>query len=297
MDTKWLEDFIALVDHGNFTRAAESRYITQPAFSRRIKALEDWLEVELVNRNVYPLTLTPLGREFIESARELIGDIHGLRTSMKERARRGNRVVLATQHSLSVSFCPAWYAGFRPFLGNNSIHIKANNLYECVDVFLSKQCDLLLCYCTPQIADQLARGDIEHHELGEEALLPVCAVDRSGNSVCDVQSEDPIPVIGFPAESFFGDLIRNECLPAVSAPVTLSVVYETALVEGVRSLVLEAAGIGWVPSGLIRKDLQAGSLAVIAGLPSVQLKIVLYKLKSGTNKSVDSYWAHLKKSP
>jgi DNA-binding transcriptional LysR family regulator len=38
MDAAWLEDFLALIDCGAFSRAAEQRSITQPAFSRRIRA-------------------------------------------------------------------------------------------------------------------------------------------------------------------------------------------------------------------------------------------------------------------
>jgi DNA-binding transcriptional LysR family regulator len=42
MDTKWLEDFHSLVETRSFSRAAQLRHVTQPAFSRRIHALEAW---------------------------------------------------------------------------------------------------------------------------------------------------------------------------------------------------------------------------------------------------------------
>ncbi|MCT7654029.1 LysR family transcriptional regulator [Oceanimonas sp. NS1] len=64
METKWLHDFIALSEQGSFSRAAESRFVTQPAFSRRIRSLENWLGVALVCRNRYPLELTPPARPF-----------------------------------------------------------------------------------------------------------------------------------------------------------------------------------------------------------------------------------------
>ena len=41
LDLEWLEDFLALAETGNFSRAAEARAIAQPAFSRHIRALED----------------------------------------------------------------------------------------------------------------------------------------------------------------------------------------------------------------------------------------------------------------
>ena len=42
METKWLEDFLSLARTMNFSRSADERFVTQPAFSRRIKALEVW---------------------------------------------------------------------------------------------------------------------------------------------------------------------------------------------------------------------------------------------------------------
>ncbi|MCT7654667.1 LysR family transcriptional regulator [Oceanimonas sp. NS1] len=43
MELKWLKDFVALNEHGSFSKAAEARFVTQPAFSRRIRSLENWL--------------------------------------------------------------------------------------------------------------------------------------------------------------------------------------------------------------------------------------------------------------
>lgn len=43
LELTWLEDCIALAQSLNFSRAAASRYVTQPAFSRRIVSLEEWL--------------------------------------------------------------------------------------------------------------------------------------------------------------------------------------------------------------------------------------------------------------
>ena len=57
MDIMWLEDFIKLADEGNFSRAAEARNLTQPAFSRRIRALEDWVGATLVDRDTHRIAL------------------------------------------------------------------------------------------------------------------------------------------------------------------------------------------------------------------------------------------------
>ncbi|EFC0588087.1 LysR family transcriptional regulator [Escherichia coli] len=52
IETKWLYDFLTLEKCRNFSQAAVSRNVSQPAFSRRIRALEQAIGVELFNRQV-----------------------------------------------------------------------------------------------------------------------------------------------------------------------------------------------------------------------------------------------------
>ncbi len=68
MHSKWLEDFIALAQTRSFARAAEARFVTQPALGWRIKALEAWLGLVLIDRSSYPTQLTPAGEAFVDTA-------------------------------------------------------------------------------------------------------------------------------------------------------------------------------------------------------------------------------------
>ncbi len=62
METKRLEDFVSLAETRSFSRSAQLRHVTQPAFSRRIQALEGWAGTDLVDRSSYPTRLTPAGQ-------------------------------------------------------------------------------------------------------------------------------------------------------------------------------------------------------------------------------------------
>ena len=64
MEVSWLEDFLTLSVTRNFTRAAELRNVTQPAFSRRIRNLEYWVGAVLIDRSLFPISLTPAGEAF-----------------------------------------------------------------------------------------------------------------------------------------------------------------------------------------------------------------------------------------
>ena len=62
MDLDWLKDFLALAEQGNFSRAADVRNVTQPAFGRRIRAMEDWIECRCSFAVHKAQPLHPLGR-------------------------------------------------------------------------------------------------------------------------------------------------------------------------------------------------------------------------------------------
>lgn len=68
MDHKWLEDFIALARERSLSRAAELRHVTQPQFSRLIRALELWVGADLINRASMPLGLTAAGEDLLPVA-------------------------------------------------------------------------------------------------------------------------------------------------------------------------------------------------------------------------------------
>lgn len=72
IETKWLYDFLTLEACRNFCQAAKDRNLSQPAFSRRIKALESAIGVVLFDRTTSPLQLTEEGRLFHSQTRSLV---------------------------------------------------------------------------------------------------------------------------------------------------------------------------------------------------------------------------------
>jgi DNA-binding transcriptional LysR family regulator len=72
MELLQLEHFLAVVDEGSFTRAAERVFRTQPAVSASIKKLEQSVGSPLFARDTPELTLTAGGKELVEYARKML---------------------------------------------------------------------------------------------------------------------------------------------------------------------------------------------------------------------------------
>jgi DNA-binding transcriptional LysR family regulator len=72
MDLLQLEHFLAVVEEGTFTRAAERVCRTQPAVSQSIKKLEEEIGAPLFARDVHELSLTEAGRVLADYARRMV---------------------------------------------------------------------------------------------------------------------------------------------------------------------------------------------------------------------------------
>jgi LysR family hydrogen peroxide-inducible transcriptional activator len=76
--TKQLRYFVALEQYEHFGKAAESCFVSQPAFSVAIKELENMLNIQLVDRTNKNVTVTSLGRDVARQARVVLRELEDL---------------------------------------------------------------------------------------------------------------------------------------------------------------------------------------------------------------------------
>lgn len=132
LELTWLEDCVALAQSLNFSRAAASRYVTQPAFSRRIVSLEEWLGTPIFERNRRGVSLTRAGEVFVAQVPELIRALYTLRNETIEAA--GNTrpdVIFSATHSLSFSFFPALMRNNEKIARFGSFRLLSDTLSAC----------------------------------------------------------------------------------------------------------------------------------------------------------------------
>lgn len=72
MNTNQLRYFISVCENRSFSLAAEEHYITQTAMTQQIKALEEDLGLELIDRGTRPVTITPAGLSFLLDAKAIL---------------------------------------------------------------------------------------------------------------------------------------------------------------------------------------------------------------------------------
>ena len=78
MNTRDLEAFVAVVDHGSILAAAAQLHLTQPGVTRRVQSLENTLGVELLDRQSKPLRPTAAGRDAYQLGRRVLASLDDL---------------------------------------------------------------------------------------------------------------------------------------------------------------------------------------------------------------------------
>lgn len=264
MELKLLEDFLAVASLRNFTQACVARHMTQSALSRRIKALEMWYGVPLIDRSSYPVVLTPAGVKFLPLAEQVVADLYrSRREAIASREANGLALRFAMPHSLAVYFFPEWWRAQRHDRRQHAAVVAAD-LNECVDLLLSGAAQFALCYCHPRVPDLFALASLRRLRVGQTTLVPVSAVKPDGTPqyALPPQAGAALPLLAYASDSFLGKVTAT--LHAELEPhFALTLRYESALVEALKIEALMGEGVAWLPEGMIEAELRAGTLAVV----------------------------------
>ncbi|PKR84118.1 cidABC operon transcriptional activator CidR [Heyndrickxia camelliae] len=84
MDIQHLQYFVAVATYGNFTKAAQQLYVTQPTISKMIKSIEDELGVTLFDRSSKQVKLTDAGKVLLGQAQNIIKSFQNLSSELDD---------------------------------------------------------------------------------------------------------------------------------------------------------------------------------------------------------------------
>jgi DNA-binding transcriptional LysR family regulator len=282
METKWLEDFISLAETHSFSRSAELRHVTQPAFSRRIQSLEAWLGADLIDRTSYPTRLTPSGEVFYEQALEMLDQINNARALLRgKRPTAQITVDFAVPHTLSLTYMPKWMTRLEAAFGPINTRLMALNVHDAVMTIVEGGCDLLLCYHHPRQPVQLDASRYDMLMLGNEALRAYSRCDKNGvpNLRLPGTAEHPLPFLSYTSNAYLGRMVEM-ILSDGKRPLYLEKRYETDMAEGLKMMALEGHGIVFLPESSVTREVKLKQLArADGGQPEweVDMEIRLYR--------------------
>jgi DNA-binding transcriptional LysR family regulator len=272
MELIWFEDYLALAESLNFSRAAEARHVTQPAFSRRIRALEGWVGADLFVRTTHGVALTTAGKQFHDQAEILTRAVHQLRRDTLEVAGRGNSgLTIAATHVLSFTFFPKWVRDNERLLALGNLNLISDSMQACEQMMLRGDAQFLLCHFHRQMSSRIETAQFKSIIVGTDTLVPLSAPDRNKRPRWRLRSDKPAKFLAYSAQSGLGRIIAAR-RAANDRRFTLDTVFTSHLAATLLSMTRAGDGVAWLPRTLAEEDIVAG-LLVEAGDAELQIPI------------------------
>ena len=300
MDITWLEDFIALAHHRNFSRAAEARTVTQPAFSRRIRALEQWVGTQLCDRSTHSIKLTKAGLVFHAAAEESLRMLGDAKTLANEEAGNSEPMLrFAATHSLALAYFPNWVRSISKSIDLGSrIHLFADSTLGCEQMMITGQAQAFLAHTHPALASNLPHPQFRSVCIGLDELIPVSAPTTSNRPLFNLaaKGDKPIDYLSYGEPSGLGGILKL-AHEQRQGQTRLRPVFTSHMASVLAKVAREKKGLAWLPKSLIEEELRNRSL-VLAGPASwnVALEIRVFRPRSRQGKSFESFWRLISKT-
>jgi DNA-binding transcriptional LysR family regulator len=269
MTLRQMEYLVAVVEEGSFTRAAQRLFVSQPALSHQVKALEQSVGGVLLERQPNAVHLTPMGRAFLPHA------VAAVRAAEEaQRAAQGvgqlesGELRIATLHSIALGVVPAAIRAWR--LAHPEVSFE---LHEYVNIDQLAE-EMRLGVADVAVSSRPRQWDGPLRSLGLEDLVVVLAVDDplvdGRRRRVKLEQLADRPWVLYRPENALTPTVAEACGAAGFVPRAAVRTYHTA-----TAMQLAAAGLGpaLVPENVVEPGFTG---AVLRPDPPVRRELVAF---------------------
>ncbi|MDQ6730332.1 MAG: LysR substrate-binding domain-containing protein [Actinomycetota bacterium] len=265
MDLRQLGYLVALAEEGNFTRAAASVHVAQPALSQQIRRLEDELGLALVERTTRRVALTEAGGLLVVRARRILAELEAASAELEAvRGMYTGHVTLGAMHTMGpvdLSLAVAVFAQRHPHV---LFTVREQSSEEMAEMLRVDELDLAFLSVTERVESH----GLGLHRLVLEELVAVLPpghrlARRRQLRMADLADE---PFVSFRAGARLRELLMSAGREAAFEPrVTL----ESNESQRIRRLVSRGLGVAILP----RSDAEGpGAEVAVATLTEPRLE-------------------------
>lgn len=251
MDIQNLQAFIGVSETGSFSKAAEQLFITQPAVSKRITALEQALKVQLFDRLGKQVQLTEAGRALLPSARRILAELDESRRIIANlHGNIGGPLRIGTSHHIGLHRLPPVLRSFTAGYPDVDLDIHFMDSEEACEAVLHGDLELAIATLPSTVPEKLTTHVIWHDPLDFVIANQHPLAEKSEITINDLISHPAI----LPSQSTYtrGLLERELGLQTSKLHIAL----ETNYLETIKMMV--SIGLGWsvLPISMLSVDLK-----------------------------------------
>jgi DNA-binding transcriptional LysR family regulator len=292
MQTKWLEDLIALSHTQSLSRAAEQRHVTHPAFGRRIRALEVWAGAPLIERRGASVKLTPQGEKLLGLALQIVPAMAQARGEIGGKGAPGlaTKVTLATGRTLARTVAADWLARVQRQRKGVCVVVRTGSMAETLQRFERGEADFMLTYHHPQIAVRLSSHQYLQRKVATDRLVPVGKVNAQGQASFSFDMAEGTPYLAYAETLALGRLVRDHLSNHAKAP-RMRETMDCDSADALLEYALKGLGVAWLPWSLAAGACKARQLAPVGSKAlEIGFEVRMVRAKRRLSAAAESFW-------
>jgi len=256
MDFDQLETFLEVAKLSSFSRAAEKRFLTQPAISAQIRALEEEVGARLLDRSGGKVAITAAGKVFQKYAEETLERRRVAMVALAEmhRVPRGE-IVVAANEGTCLHILPEVFAEFKREYPKVAVSVKRLEHNKILEAIVENSCDFGVI-SMPVTDKRLTVVPIHRDELVLIAPPDHPLASRRSVKIAEVLDYPLLlPKLGRTRDALENIFHERGVKPTVSMELDSS--------ELLKRFVAVGIGVGFIARSNVVEDLQAKVLAAV----------------------------------
>src|SRR6202163_1750409 len=243
MELRHLRYFVAVVEEGSLTTAAEKRlHTSQPSLSRQIRDLEDEVGADLLSRSVHGVELTAAGQAFLDDARLALAQVDAAVEAARRAAQAGKQTfAIGFQTGHEMTWLPRAMHVLRDELKNIQVTVSSDYSPDLAEAVVRGRLDLAFLRAEPGY-------DLGYHVVDREPLIVLMPSDHR------LTAKQAIHPREFVGEVFIGGANKAAVLRGVTEDYLRRSGVDIKLDHGVdnmamaMSLVVSTRGLALMPA-------------------------------------------------
>jgi DNA-binding transcriptional LysR family regulator len=255
MQLNQIHAFLAIAELESFSLAAERLHITQPAVSKRIRQLENSIDVQLFDRIGKRSILTPNGKAFKPHAERILEELKSFRSGLsRQQATPSGSLSFATSHHIGLHRLPQTLRAFKIRYPQVDLDLQFMDSEDACAAVANNELELAIV-TLPEHGDER----LDYEAIWIDRLVVVLATDHPCATDTDITPQSLLRHAAIlPSKGTFTRKIINSLFAGQREQ--LNIILETNYLETIKVMV--AANLGWsiLPESMVDTTLTAHPL-------------------------------------
>ena len=253
----------AIASEKSFTRAADILFVSQPSLSKQIKALENRLNISLINRENNSVSLTEAGKLFLDYAERILALCEESCRALNDlkTGDRGNLTVGASQ-TIGTYLMPRVLALFAQNYPQMNIKVQVDSTRIIAKNVMDKEIDIAVV--GGNVPEELQKN-LEIEDFVNDELILIIPKSHPFALRKKINKEDlyHLNFITLNSNSTIRKLIDNILIQNNIRTKQFHIIMQLNSIEAIKTAVSLGLGAAFISSSAIEKEIELETIEIV----------------------------------